>query len=324
MALLQLGRHEPALACFERALKLQPDFVEVLANQATVLFALKRFEQALAGFDRVVALDPSNAVAWNNRANTLVSLGRLEEAVECYDRALGMRPDLEAARTNRFLVLLQLRRLSRLPDFAVRSMFDEVAPRFDSLMVDGLEYRGHLHLRALADAELPGLKPPLRILDLGCGTGLVGAAFADLARGGRLEGVDLSPRMIEVARTRGIYNELILGDLENVLAQPGPSYDLIVSGDTMVYLGDLRPAFSGAAKRLVDGGSFLFACEAKSGGGWEQNSANRFSHSETYVREEAALAGLVFRARTDCTLRYEKGEPVPAFNIALQKPAHTY
>jgi predicted TPR repeat methyltransferase len=321
MALMQLGRHLAALACFESALQLKPDFIEVLANRATVLLELKRLDEALAGFDRVVALDPANAVGWNNRANTLVAMGRLEDAAACYDRALAIRPDLETARSNRFLVLMQLKRLTRIPDFALRTMFDEVATRFDELMVDGLHYRGHLQLRTLADAELPGLKPPLRILDLGCGTGLVGGSFQDLAQGGCLDGIDVAPRMIEVARKRGIYNELTLGDLETVLAETGPSYDLIVSADTMPYLGDLQPAFKGVANRLVAGGHFLFACEAKlDGGGWEQTGANRFRHSEIYVREEAARLDLAFLARMDATLRYEKSEPVPGFSIALRKP----
>ena len=320
MALMQLGRLNPALICFEQALALEPDFVETIVNHATALLELKRLDEALAGFDRVVALDPNNTVGWNNRANTLVALGRLEEAAECYERALAIRPDLETARSNRFLVLLKLRQVSRIADFALREMFDDVATRFDHLMVDELDYRGHLHVRTLADSKLPHLRAPLRILDLGCGTGLVGHAFKDLAVGGRLDGIDLAPRMIEVARKRAVYDDLILGDLETVLAAPGPSYDLIVSADTMVYLGDLAPTFKGVVNRLDTGGHYLFACEAKEGTGWEQTDVGRFRHSEAYVREEAARCGLTYFARMDCTLRYEREEPVPGFAIALQKP----
>ena len=321
MALMQLGKLAPALSCFERGIALKPDFIEMLVNHATVLLELKRLDEALAGFDRVVALDPENAVGWNNRANALVGLGRLEEAAQCYDRVLAIRPDLETARSNRFLVLLQLKKVSRIADFALRDMFDDVATRFDQLMVDELGYRGHLHLRTLADSRLPPLKAPLRILDLGCGTGLVGNAFKDLAAGGRLDGIDLAPRMIEVARKRGIYDDLILGDLETVLAAPGPSYDLIVSADTMVYLGDLAPTFRGVVNRLVAGGYYLFACEAKDGTGWEQTDVSRFRHSEAYLQDEAARCDLAFFARMDCTLRYEKEAPVPGFAVALHKPS---
>jgi predicted TPR repeat methyltransferase len=321
MALMQLGRVTPALQCFAQGLALKPDSVELLVNHATALLELKRLDEALAGFDRVVALDPGNAVGWNNRANTLVGLKRLEEAAECYGRALQIRPDLETAKSNRFLVLLQLKKVSRIADFALRDMFDEVATRFDQLMVDGLDYRGHLHLRTLADAKLPPSKPPMRILDLGCGTGLVGDAFKDLAAGGRLDGIDLAPRMIDVARKRGIYDDLILGDLETVLAAAGSSYDLIVSADTMVYLGDLAPTFKGVFNRLSAGGFYLFAVESKDGPGWEQTDVSRFRHSEAYLKEEAARSGLEYFAQMDCTLRYEREEPVPGFAVALQKPA---
>ena len=51
-----------------------------------------------------------------------------------------------------------------------------------------------------------------RILDLGCGTGLVGKSLA--AHGfHRIDGLDISPKMLEEARAKGIYSELIIGDM---------------------------------------------------------------------------------------------------------------
>jgi predicted TPR repeat methyltransferase len=89
----------------------------------------------------------------------------------------------------------------------------------------------------------------------------------------------------------------------------------------MVYLGDLTPTFRGVVNRLVGGGYYLFACEAKAGEGWEQTDVSRFRHSESYLREEALRANLVYFARMDCTLRYEREAPVPGFAVVLQKPA---
>jgi len=318
-ALMQLSRHAGALACFDHLLALDPNHVEGLVNRATILFEMKRFEDAVAGFDRVLELAPKNAIAWNNRGNVLVAMHRLSEAADCYERALSIQPGLPTAERNRFLVLLELKRVNRIADFALRETFDGVASRFDKLMVDGLGYSGHLHVRDLAARVLaPGARA-LRVLDLGCGTGLVGEAFKDLAAGGRLDGIDLAPKMIEVARRRGIYDDLILGDLESVLSAPGPSYDLIVSADTMIYLGDLMPTFLGVFRRLAPGGFYIFACEAKSGAGWEQTPANRFRHSEHYMRSEAERAGLGFFDLMECTLRSEAGEPVAGFAVALRK-----
>jgi predicted TPR repeat methyltransferase len=199
-------------------------------------------------------------------------------------------------------------------------MFDEVSPRFDALMVDQLNYRAHLQVRTMAERVIAGLAPPLTILDLGCGTGLVGEAFKDLAAGGRLDGLDVAPRMIDAARRRGIYDDLILDDLETALAAPGRRYDLILSADTMIYLGDLAPTFAGVANRLVPGGFYIFAVESKSGEGWEQTPANRFRHSESYLRGETARAGLCFVDLMETVLRREADEPVAGFVLAIQAP----
>ena len=318
VALMQLKRYAAALGCFERAVAAKPDSMEALVNRAVALFELKRFDEALAAVDRALALDSQNAVAWTNRGNILTALKRLDEAVRCYDQALSIQPDLETAKQSRFLLLLELRRVTRIADHALRAMFDEVSPRFDALMVDTLNYRGHLQLRTMAERVIANLAPPRTILDLGCGTGLVGHVFSDLAAGGRLDGIDIAPRMIDAARRRGVYDDLILDDLETVLAIAGPRYDLILSADTMIYLGDLTPTFSGAANRLAPGGFFIFAVESKGGEGWEQTAANRFRHSVTYLQAETARAGLRFADVMETVLRREANEQVGGFVAAVQ------
>lgn len=89
--------------------------------------------------------------------------------------------------------------------------------------------------------------------------------------------------MLAEAEARGIYSHLILGDLEKVLAEAGPTYDLIVSADTMTYFGDLAPAFSGVANRLTPGGFYVFASEAKAGKGWEKTKVHRYRHGESPI-----------------------------------------
>jgi predicted TPR repeat methyltransferase len=322
IALLRLRRHPEALACFERALAIRPDFVEALSNRATAFLEMSRLEDALAGFDAALAVDPRHAVSWNNQGNALTALGRHEDAISSYDKALAIQPAFPEANENRLNAMFALRRLSRCPPGYIRTLFDDYSSYYDAAMVEALGYRGHLHLRTLADRLLPRASTRLRILDLGCGTGLVGEVFRDLARGGRLDGIDLSPRMIEAARSRAIYDDLILGDLEVFLAEAGRDYDLILAADTMVYFGDLSPTLTGIFERLVPGGFYLFAVEAMGGEGWKQMPVNRFRHSESYLRAASARAGLDVAAVMECSIRREANEPVAGFAVALQKPAH--
>src|SRR5262249_34468402 len=99
----------------------------------------------------------------------------------------------------------------RAPAAYVRHLFDQFAPAYDRRMLEELGYQAPAILRALF-AMLKGSEARnLAILDLGCGTGLSGAAFKGLAA--RLDGVDLSPNMIEAAKERGIYDRLEVADL---------------------------------------------------------------------------------------------------------------
>jgi predicted TPR repeat methyltransferase len=321
VALLRLKRHQEALSCFERALAAKPEFVEALSNRATAYLELNRIEDALAGFEAALAVDSNHAVTWNNRGNALMSANRYEEALESYERALAIQPEFAEAKDNRGNALFALRRMSRCPPAYIRALFDDYSRYYDAAMVEALGYRGHFHLRTLAERVLPRWTPPWRILDLGSGTGLVGETFKELAQGGRLDGIDLSPRMIEAARARGIYDELILGDLETVLSEPGCRYDLILAADTMVYFGDLGPVLSGIVERLDSGGFYIFAVEAMAGEGWEQMPVHRFRHSEAYLRAASARAGLKFIAIMECLIRRQANEPVAGFAVALQKHA---
>jgi len=319
LILLQLKRPEDALTNFDRALSLRPDFPEALSSRATALLELNRPGDAVADFDRVIALFPDHAISWNNRGNALAQMKRFEDAIESYDRALALVPYLPQAVENRENALFELKRTTRCPPGYMRNLFDGFAPHYDDTMLHGLGYRAHLHLRTLADRVLPPDTARLRILDLGCGTGLVGDTFKDLTRGGRLDGIDIAPKMIDVARARGFYGELILGDLENVLHTPGPSYDLMLAADTMIYLGDLKPTFAGVAKRLEQGGLYIFAVESKDGEGWEQTPAHRYRHSESYVRAAASEAHLDVVEIMPCVLRYESNVPVAGMTVALRK-----
>jgi predicted TPR repeat methyltransferase len=318
LILFAMVRLEDALESIERAIALVPDFTEALANRATVLLEMRRLEDALAAFDAVVAADPNHAVAWNNRGNVLLAMKRFEEAIADYDKALAIRPDFALAMSNRGHAQLGLGQATRCPPLFVRRMFDEVSAEFEQKM-SNLGYRAHLELRLLASQVLSPEAEHLRILDLGSGTGLAGDAFKDLAEGGRLDGIELSPGMNEEARKRGIYNRLILGDIESVLAAQMPSYDLVLAADTIIYLGDLSACFQGVSRCLATKGFFIFSVEKKDGEGWEQTNSNRFRHSESYLREEATRAGLTFARLQECTPRYEARRPVAGLAMAFTK-----
>jgi predicted TPR repeat methyltransferase len=197
----------------------------------------------------------------------------------------------------------------------VRHLFDQFSVDYDQRMIGQLTYRAPQILRELADLVMAG-RDGISILDLGCGTGLSGAAFADLAS--RLDGVDLSPAMIEKARARNIYDSLIVGDIETQLSRSG-SYDLILAADTLVYLGDLQAVFAGALQNLRPEGLFLFTVEKKAGEGFELGPKRRWRHAEDYLQALAAETGFDVVGLVTCAPRSEANVPVEGLAVALSR-----
>jgi SAM-dependent methyltransferase len=94
-----------------------------------------------------------------------------------------------------------------------------------------------------------------RVADLGCGTGRTGVWLK--ARGvGEIDGVDLSPEMLEAARARGVYGSLREGEVADT-GLAGGAYDLVVSCLVDEHLPDLRPLYGEAARLARAGGRFV-------------------------------------------------------------------
>ncbi len=100
-ALFNLGSFEEALACYDKAIEIKPDYHYAWDNRGLVLNNLGRYEEALASCDKALEIKPDYHYAWNNRGNALNNLGRYEEALASCDKALEIKPDYHYAWNNR-------------------------------------------------------------------------------------------------------------------------------------------------------------------------------------------------------------------------------
>jgi tetratricopeptide (TPR) repeat protein len=105
-----LGRPAEAVAPYEAAVRLRPDFAEAQNNLASVLAQADRPREAVAHFQRSIALNPDLAPSRYNFANVLAGLGRRDEAIAQYEAALRIDPGLAEAQINLGHVLLELHR----------------------------------------------------------------------------------------------------------------------------------------------------------------------------------------------------------------------
>jgi predicted TPR repeat methyltransferase len=291
------------------------DFVSDRRYKAAVELAARGdFAGAADILLQTVEAAPGFATAWFALAAIRDRLGDREGAIAAFGAASRADPDdYHGAR-------LQLARLGAgaaappMTEPYVRRLFDQYAGRYDTALTVDLRYRGPALLLDAVKSALAHLRYPLRfgqLLDLGCGTGLAGSVFRPLAA--RLVGIDLSSAMIACAQAKGDYDRLVVGNLAAFLADEIASaakYDLVIAADVFVYLNDLGPVLAAIAGVLAPRGIVAFTVETHSGAGVALLPTLRFAHSEFYLREAIAAAGLDLLALECAAIRTEKGAPV--------------
>ena len=309
-ALLASGDATGALGAARETAMLHPGVAEAVLGLGEMLLACQHLPTAIAEFQRSLRINPDLVQARFFLGCAWLEAGEAGKALEIFANLDPAMPGLGA----KIAEAEAIRTRPRSDAGYVRHLFDQFSADYDARMLGQLSYRAPQILRELADLTMPG-RAKLAILDLGCGTGLSGAAFKELAS--RLDGIDLSPAMIEKARARGIYDDLAVADIESALE--ADCYDLVLAADTLVYLGDLEATMKCVARALRPDGFFLFTVEKKEGEGFELGPKRRWRHSEMYIRTLAHANGLEIAGLLDCTPRMEANTPVDGFAVALRK-----
>jgi predicted TPR repeat methyltransferase len=341
-----LERHDEALAGFDRALAAKPDLAEAWLGRANACYLLKRYGDALAAYEKALVLKPDSAEAWLNCGGLLARFNRHDEALASFDKALTIRPDLADAWLGRGEALQTLNRpaeaivalhqalakggnaeviryvLASLgadaapataPKQLIIELFDQYADRFEEHLTGTLKYRApDLLFNALARFVH---SRKLDILDLGCGTGLVGARFHPLAQ--TLTGIDFSSNMLKVAQQRQIYDKLVCGELTAFLQTQTENFDLAVGADVFIYIGDLSGVFQGVRGALRDAGFFGFSVEVGEEQDFVLRPSRHYAHSRAYLQRLADDHGFVLETIESQVIRQGDGIDVAGYFAVL-------
>ena len=264
---------------------------------------------------RAVELKPDDWDAWHDLGEIALCVGRRDEARAAYQKYFDAHP--EDAEIEHLLVALRDEAPPpRASDRTIQQIYKGFSRSYEVRMIEDLKYQGH---ERTCDAirSLIGDPSGLVILDLGCGSGLVGVVLKPWAV--QLVGVDLSPEMIELARKREIYDRLEAAEITAWLNNVQEQFDLITSCDVIIYFGDLHLVVAAAAKRLKPGGLFAFSMERGERFPFHLTDTGRYEHHPDHVREVAAAAGLSVAYLDQAFLRNEYGEPVTGLYAVLKK-----
>ena len=109
--LLQLGRTDEAIANFQKALQIDPNYATGHNNLGNAFLQAGRIDESLVHLKRSLEIDPNYATAHNNLGNTFLQMGRVQEAIEEYKKASEINRYYFQAFNNLGAALLQVGRV---------------------------------------------------------------------------------------------------------------------------------------------------------------------------------------------------------------------
>ena len=303
VTLQKLRRLAEAEAICRQAIALKPDYAKAHYNLGNTLKELSRLEEAEASLRQAIVLKHDFAEAHSKLGVTLQLLGKLAKAAESYKQAIAFKPEDSSAK--HLLAALSGNTTESAPLDYVESLFDSYASEFEGALIDNLEYEipkviSEIILRD-CNFNLLG-----SVIDLGCGTGLLGAEIKQFCR--RLEGLDLSQKMLDEAKKKSIYSELIKQDILSYLATENLNFNYFIATDVFLYIGDLSDVFRLIKDRNKAGGKLVFSTEHYDGDGFFLEQSGRYSHSKIYIEGLCGKFGYQLRHFETQPLRKEKNQ----------------
>lgn len=132
-----------------------------------------------------------------------------------------------------------------------RALYGKWASSYDAEFGTGWGYIAPREIARIYGEASEGDEP---VLDIGAGTGLVAEHLGDLA----VDGIDITPEMLEIAGQKGLYRSRIVGDLLQPLAMGDGAYGGVISCGTFTH-GHVGPACLPELLRVTRPGA-LFVC----------------------------------------------------------------
>lgn len=275
-------------------------------------------DEAEPWLTEAIALNPDEANAHHGLAMIAYLRDQHDVALAHISQALRVRPD-DADYLYLKAIFSGVTPAAQ-PETMTRELFDPYAKSFDAHLLGTLKYRVPQLVTQMVLQRFP--ERNINVLDLGCGTGLLGAALG--AINGYFVGVDLSLPMLEEAKKHNVYSRLHHVNLLDALgATDANEYEVIVAADVFVYLGELDAAIRDCLKVLKPGGWLFFSCESapEDGPDFVLRKSMRYAQTTGYVQRLLDASGFAAPSIEAIELRMEQDAVIPGFLVAAQKPA---
>lgn len=326
LAFMGVGEHEAAMELFRHAVNLSPNFIDAYAYLGYELQNLGQQEEAREIFKQGLERDPDHANLNFFYGRLMQELGETDEAAKHFDTTVAAK-GAEADTAEYLSASIKGGNPEKAPEKFIRGLFDYYAPNFEASLLNNLQYRSPAVLQEML--KRPAVttvhditQKPQRVLDLGCGTGLMGVAMRPYAES--MVGVDLSHNMLIRANEKAIYQETRRQDIAAYVSEmPRGNFDVVVAADVFTYIGNLQPVFSGLSEKLEKGALVAFCCERlnedQGQQGFKLQNTARYAHKDSYLRKLASDFGFDILTTDESPMRQNAGTAIEGLYYVMAK-----
>jgi len=313
------GHIDQAFEWARQGVQDHPEHLELRLFLGRALVTRRDYAEALPHFEFVHQRQPLNVDALLGLMSCERIIGTPERFQALADATLALRPGDASVRF--WHDIAHGRIPATQPAALIAGAYDAYAPYYDVHLVRGLKYRLPERIAERLKRAYPDLR--FNLLDLGCGTGLVGACLGRIQ--GHMIGVDVSQRMIDEAARHQLYSRFHRVNLLDALADtPADHYEAITCAGVLTDVGDAAPVIPNALRILKPGGYFLFSCERAGEGEADlvlRPESMRYAHQPSAIRRLCEAAGFTDIVIEDLPALYmEDDQPVPGFLVQARKP----
>ena len=277
-ALQARGNLTEAIKSYQITLNIKLDHAEAYHNMGTALNAMGDYEKAIISYKQAIKINPLSSSSYHNLGLLQEANDNPAEAIENFKEVVRLDPD--NLRAKHLLSALTGQQTESVPDVYVEGLFDSYAAQFDQSLVEQLKYNVPKLIAELL-LKYQSVAPLGSIMDLGCGTGLAGVELKDFCQ--EIEGIDLSEKMLAKAKQKNVYSKLNHTGIIEYLADAPLDFDLFLSTDVFVYVGELSEVFRLIKSRNKRHGRLAFSTEHTEKADFFLEASGRYSHSKSYI-----------------------------------------
>lgn len=318
MAYVSINNYSAALPYLIEAANNNPQHAELQGHLAEAYLDLGKSNEAILQYKKALALEPTRAEWQHNLAVLYLRDKQLELAKQHFADSIKLQPDNPTAQ--HMLQALEAKTSNTAPTGYVSELFDQYASYYNEHVKNKLNYQVPQLLRQAISKFVTEHTKAQNILDLGCGTGMCGIYFRDLAD--FIVGVDISAAMLHQAKLLGAYDGLCRCDIQQVI--PGynrPVFDLVLAADVLVYIGNLNNIFHNVIGTLRPKGRFAFTIEdlISNNEDYKLQTTGRFAHNLNYILQLCADLNLQIETQDRITLREQETKPITGWLFVATK-----